>query len=146
MSFSVKCLKSLRTPTLKNICERMRFSCKRRFMNCNNSSRKKIKCMRYRIRFINDSFLLASEAHEVLLYLRMKPGWKYLGKLHFSWIAKSNDFMKKSQRRKSNKPSLFFFRDQNLFTWSSSFMLWWMQWYSISPVHQRRYLHPSSGL
>ena len=43
-------------------------------MNCNNSSRKKIKCMRYRIRFINDSFLLASEAHEVLLYLRMKPG------------------------------------------------------------------------
>ena len=146
MSFSVKCLKSLRTPTLKNICERMRFSCKRRFMNCSNSSRKKIKCMRYRIRFINDSFLLASEAHEVLLCLRMKPGWKYLGKLHFSWIAKSNDFMKKSQRRKSNKPSLFFFRDQNLFTWSSSFMLWWMQWYSISPVHQRRYLHPSSGL
>ena len=75
----MKCLKSLRTPTLKNICERMRFSCKRRFMNCNNSSRNKIKCMRYRIKFINDSFLLlAPEAHEVLLYLRMKPGWKYL--------------------------------------------------------------------
>ena len=45
----------------------------------NNSFRKKTKCIRYRIGFINDLFfLLVSRSLEVLLHMRTKPGWKHL--------------------------------------------------------------------